>query len=93
MLATAARQALLRRIPLFEKLEAGPLAALAQRATPHHYAPGEVLFREGQRCAGVFVITAGVVRIFKISASGRELMLHRDRAPATVAEVPLVDGG
>ncbi|MGH9468486.1 MAG: Crp/Fnr family transcriptional regulator, partial [Terriglobales bacterium] len=39
------------------------------------------------------VLTAGVVRIFKLSAAGRELTLHTEQAPATVAEVPLVDGG
>ncbi|MGH9486240.1 MAG: Crp/Fnr family transcriptional regulator [Terriglobales bacterium] len=91
--ATTARVQLLRRIPLFAELEDAPLAALAQRAAPHRYAPGEVLFQEGEHCAGVFVITQGTVRVFKLSASGRELMLHRERAPATVAEVPLVDGG
>lgn len=89
----AARLQQLRRIPMFAQLEAAPLTALAQRSTPHHYAPGEVLFDEGDPCAGVFVIVAGVVRIFKMSAAGRELMLHQDQAPTTVAEVPLVDGG
>lgn len=91
--AASARLDLLRQIPLFAGLEPAALAALGARAIAHHYAGGEVLFEEGQRCAGVYVITNGVVRIFKNSASGRELMLHRDRAPTTVAEVPLVDGG
>ncbi|MGH9412231.1 MAG: Crp/Fnr family transcriptional regulator [Terriglobales bacterium] len=91
--SSAARVPLLRLVPLFADLEDAPLATLAQRATPHHYAAGEVLFEEGDRCAGVFVLTRGSVRVFKISASGRELMLHRETSPATVAEVPLVDGG
>ncbi|HEY8055523.1 MAG TPA: Crp/Fnr family transcriptional regulator [Terriglobales bacterium] len=89
----AARMQQLRRIPMFAPLEPAPLAALAQRSTPHHYLPGDLLFQEGDTCAGVFVITEGTVRIFKLSPSGRELMLHQDQAPATVAEVPLVDGG
>lgn len=89
----AARVPLLRQVPLFADLDEEQLLTIAQRSVLHHYAPSEVLFQEGDRCAGVFVLTRGTVRVFKISASGREMMLHRDHAPVTVAEVPLVDGG
>ena len=83
----------LRRAPIFSEADPAALAALAQRAQPRQYAPGDMLFQEGEVCGGVYILAAGEVRIFKLSASGRELTLHRERAPATIAEVPLVDGG
>lgn len=89
----AQRQAELRTVPIFASLEAPALEALAQRTRPHRFQPGELLFHEGEPCAGVYLLTSGTVRIFKLSASGRELTLHLEPAPATVAEVPLVDGG
>ncbi|MGH9392585.1 MAG: Crp/Fnr family transcriptional regulator [Terriglobales bacterium] len=84
---------LLARLPLFTGLPAPALAALAKHARKCHYPAGASLFREGEACAGVYIIADGSVRIYKLSASGRELTLHTETAPATVAEVPLVDGG
>jgi CRP/FNR family transcriptional regulator len=52
-----------------------------------------VLFWEGEPCAGIFLLVEGSVKIFKTSISGREMMLALENAPATVAELPLFDGG
>src|SRR5579871_1920727 len=52
-----------------------------------------MLFWEGEPCAGIFLILEGSVKIFRTSASGRELMLAIETAPASVAELPLFDGG
>ncbi len=52
-----------------------------------------MLFWEGEPCAGIFLITQGSVKIFKTSGGGREMMLALETAPATVAELPLFDGG
>ena len=90
---TATETAALRQVALFGPLDGMALEALARHLRRHTYAPGEMLFREGEPCAGVFVLTAGTVRIYKMSPGGRELTLHREQAPATIAEVPLVDGG
>src|ERR1035438_4462159 len=42
---------------------------------------------------GIFLIAEGSVKIFKMAPSGREMMLALERAPSTVAELPLFDGG
>ena len=57
------------------------------------FAPDEVLFWEGEDCAGIFLIVQGSVKIFRTSPSGREVMLAIQEAPSTVAELPLFDGG
>lgn len=57
------------------------------------FAPGEMLFWEGEACAGIFLLVQGSVKIFRTAPSGREVMLAIESAPATVAELPLFDGG
>lgn len=66
---------------------------LSQRAVERRYSPGEMLFWEGDPCAGVFLIVEGCVKIFRTSPGGRELMLALETAPSSVAELPLFDGG
>ncbi len=79
--------------PLFAGLSENEIQALAHRAVERRFEPGEMLFWEGEPCAGIFLITGGSVKIFKTSAGGREMMLALETAPATVAELPLFDGG
>ena len=83
----------LSQIPLLAGLSEGELQALAQRAVERRFAPDEMLFWEGEPCAGIFLIVEGSVKIFKTSAGGREMMLALETAPSTVAELPLFDGG
>src|SRR5579859_3535042 len=90
--AQAWRPALLQ-IPLFAGLSENEIQALAQRTVERHFAPDEMLFWEGEPCAGMFVLIQGSAKIFKTSANGREMMLTLETAPTTVAELPLFDGG
>jgi CRP/FNR family transcriptional regulator len=87
------KYASLAEIALFASLSEGELQALAQRAVERRFASGEMLFWEGEPCAGIFLIVQGSVKIFKTSAGGREMMLALEAAPTTVAELPLFDGG
>jgi CRP-like cAMP-binding protein len=83
----------LSQIALFAGLTAHEIEALAQRAVERRFAADEMLFWEGEACAGIFLIVEGSVKIFKTSPNGREMMLALESAPATVAELPLFDGG
>ena len=85
--------AALSRIPLFSSLTTTEIDALAQRAGERRFSQGDMLFWEGEPCAGIFLIVEGSVKIFKTSPGGREMMLSLETAPATVAELPLFDGG
>jgi len=80
-------------IPLFAGLSEGELEALARRAAEKRFDAGDILFWEGDACAGIYLIAQGSVKIFKMAPSGREMMLALERAPSTVAELPLFDGG
>jgi len=83
----------LSQIALFAALSESELQALAQRALERRFAADEVLFWEGQECAGIFLIIQGTVKIFRTSPGGREVVLSIESSPATVAELPLFDGG
>jgi CRP-like cAMP-binding protein len=87
------KAAALSQIALFASLTEAETQALAQRAVERRFAPEEMMFWEGEPCQGIFLILEGIVKIFKISPSGREMMLALETAPSTVAELPLFDGG
>ena len=78
---------------LFAALSESELQGIAQRAVEKRFAVEEMLFWEGEPCTGIFLIIQGSVKIFRTSSSGREVMLSIEAAPATVAELPLFDGG
>jgi CRP/FNR family transcriptional regulator len=85
--------AALSEIALFAALSESEMQGLAQRAVERRFAAGEMLFWESEACAGIFLIVQGSVKIFRTSPGGREVMLSIETAPATVAELPLFDGG
>lgn len=83
----------LSQVGLFAGLSEGELAFLAQRAVARKFSAGEILFSEGDPCAGMYVVEAGHIRIFKTSAGGREQVLSIEGPGGSVAELPVFDGG
>jgi len=63
-------------VPLFSGLDPDLLEELAGTAVHRRFAPGEVLFLEGQPSPGLFVIEAGRVKVIKSSPQGREHILQ-----------------
>jgi CRP/FNR family transcriptional regulator, cyclic AMP receptor protein len=85
--------AALRAAPLFNSLDSFELTSLSSRATLRRYSAGEMLFSEGEPCSGLFLVLSGRIRIFKISHSGREQVLAIEGSGASIAELPVFDGG
>jgi CRP/FNR family cyclic AMP-dependent transcriptional regulator len=84
---------ILRRVQLFAGLAPEEMRFLAERAVARSYAPGEMVFTEGDPCAGLFIVSRGSVRIFKTSPGGREQILSIDGPGSSIAELPVFDGG
>lgn len=78
---------------LLGSLSEPQLKLLVARTVRKRYAAGELLFSEGEACSGLHIVAQGRVRIFKTSASGREQVLSIEGQGATVAELPVFDGG
>jgi CRP/FNR family transcriptional regulator, cyclic AMP receptor protein len=83
----------LKGSPLFAALSDSEMEALSARTASRSYSSGELLFSEGERCAGLYIIVSGRVRIFKVSASGREHVLAIEGPGSSIAELPVFDGG
>ncbi len=83
----------LARASLFAALSAAELAFLAERSVARKFSSGEIVFSEGDPCAGMYVVESGHVRIFKTSPGGREQVLSIDGPGGSVAELPVFDGG
>lgn len=83
----------LSRAALFSGLSDRELDFLLERVASRKYSAGEIVFSEGEPCAGLFVVESGSVRIFKSSAGGREQVLSIEGPGGSVAELPVFDGG
>ena len=83
----------LAKVQIFAGLTDEELGFLGQRAVPRQCSAGEIVFVEGEPCAGLYVVERGHVRIFKSSPAGREQVLSIDGPGSSVAEVPVFDGG
>lgn len=87
------RVAALQRTILFGELERVDQEALAKRAVEHKLDRGQTLFLVGDPAAGLYVVAEGAIRAYRVNADGREQVIHVERAGATLAEIPVFDGG
>jgi len=83
----------LARAPIFSGLAESEMGFLSQHTVRRHLSAGEIVFGEGDACAGLYVIESGHVRIFKSSSGGREHVLSIEGPGSSVAELPVFDGG
>jgi CRP/FNR family transcriptional regulator, cyclic AMP receptor protein len=86
-------QTVLRKTPLFANLTENEMQALCAHVSKRHFGRGELLFSEGDQCTGLFLVAVGKVRIFKMSAAGREQVLAIEGPGSSFAELPVFDGG
>lgn len=63
--------------------------ALRQASTLRRLAPGEALFRQGDRAAAIFAVERGRLLLVRQTADGRTLTLHTARAGELFAEASL----
>ena len=83
----------LHKVPIFSGLTESQLEFLTARIVEKKYGSGELIFSEGDTCAGLFIVQSGNVRIFKSAASGREQVLAIEGPGSSIAELPVFDGG
>ena len=79
-------------IPIFNGLPADQIAAIKQIAIKKQISKGEIIFSEGEEGHGFFIIAEGRVKIFKVSAEGKEQILHIFGPGQPFGEVPVFAG-
>lgn len=77
---------------LFDKLPADQLDALLAIGREKSFGKGESIFFEGDAGHGFFVVASGKVKVFKVSALGREQILHIFGPGEAFGEVPVFHG-
>jgi len=82
----------LKSIPLFAELQAPVLKKLADIAVMRDFARHTVLFSEGERAEGFFVILSGKIRVYKASPGGKEQTLHIFGPGQPVGEAAVFSG-
>ena len=87
------KQAYLRRIPLFEALEEGPLSTLARQVILYSTENNELLFRASDPAKTLFMLIQGSVEIFLELPTGERRVLHLIEAPSLLAQAALFSGG
>ncbi len=85
--------ALLQNTPLFAAMAIDAMARLAEKATRRSYARGEVIFREDDPGDALFVVVSGLVKVYRSSVDGDEMVLVTLGPTAVFGELPMIDGG
>jgi len=89
----SARLEWLRAKPYFAVLSDADLALIAERISAHDFRKGEQVFAEGEPCQGLYIVYKGQVRVYKLSAEGREQVLRNFKDGQSFNEVAVFDGG
>jgi CRP/FNR family transcriptional regulator len=79
-------------VALFAGLNEAAQKQLRQASAACRFAPGDLLWREGETPRGLFVLLQGRVRILR-TRNGRQYVVHHEGVGATLGELPLFDGG
>jgi CRP/FNR family transcriptional regulator, cyclic AMP receptor protein len=85
--------ALLRKIPLLAETPAEALQRLLQGAKLATFRPRQVVYLPGDRAEGVHFLTAGRIKISKVTRDGKELTIGYRVGGDIFGETCLIDGG
>jgi CRP-like cAMP-binding protein len=79
----------LRSCALFAGMPTTDLEKIADTTVIKPLAKGEYLFREGDPASGFYIVQSGSVNVHRVSAAGKEQIIHVFRAGESFAEVAL----
>lgn len=78
--------------PLFKGLSVDQLNRIQSIAIERHYGKGDTIFWDGDEGIGFFIVSQGMVKIFKLSSEGKEQILHIYGPGQPFGEVPVFAG-
>ena len=65
---------ILSGIPSFSGLSENQIEEIKQIVVDRHFNKGEIIFFQGDKGAGFYVVVSGMVKFFKVSLEGKEHM-------------------
>lgn len=84
--------AIVRRSPLFAEADTLTLEKLLARATRVSLRPEQILFLAGSPAEAMFLVLSGQVRVFALSTTGDQQILHLYGPGDTIAEAAMFAG-
>jgi CRP-like cAMP-binding protein len=84
---------LLKSLPFLKDLNDSEIAAVVHQTRELTFQKGQMIFLEGDRCLGLYVVGSGRVRVFKASPEGREQILRIVQPGESFNDIPVFDGG
>lgn len=79
-------------VPLFNGLPDEQLHEIRKIAVSRQFGKGETVFSEGDPGDGFYVVTEGLIKIYKLSTEGKEQILHIFGIGEPFGEVPVFTG-
>ncbi len=83
----------LQTTPLCMDLTIPQIKKMSTIAVFEEFNPGELLFEEGDKAQGLYILTLGKVKVFKLSQGGKEQILNVFGPGQTVGEAAMFSGG
>ena len=84
---------ILKTCPFFAGLSDVDIEALMGIARVRDSSRGELLFSDGEKAVGFFVVLDGKVKVYKLSPEGKERILHIIHPGGTFAEAAIFADG
>ncbi len=88
-MASAAGE-ILRKCGLFKGLDDSCLALIDSMARVVHFEAGQIILRQDEPCPGLYCVGSGLIRIYKVAASGKDHVLHFAHPGSSFAEVAAI---
>lgn len=82
----------LNNIPLFSELTAEHIQSVSSISKTVKYYRNAIIFLSGDTYKGFYIVLKGAVKVYKVSASGKETILHIIKPFNVFADVPLFEG-
>jgi CRP/FNR family transcriptional regulator len=83
----------LKSIPYFAGLSESALASINSHVFEKKAVRGDIIVFEGEPAEALYFVVAGVVKVFKTSADGKEQILRIIRPGDSFNDVPIIGGG
>ncbi|HKJ80795.1 MAG TPA: Crp/Fnr family transcriptional regulator [Ignavibacteriaceae bacterium] len=83
----------LRDVPLFSEMDVSHLREISEISRLEQYKKNQHIFLENDNYRGFYIVLKGSVKVYRVSAEGKEYILHLRKPPQPFADVPLFEDG
>ena len=83
---------ILLKSQLFGGLPEDHLEEIKKISIDRHYDKGEIIFFDGDKGNGFYLVVEGIVKVYKVSPEGKEQIFHIVKEGETVGAVPVFSG-